>query len=208
MDFHRRLEHSSRPGSAYFVTWRLDGSLPVTRVTDLWTSDGPKFVELDQLLDAVSTGPRWLERPDVAGVVANALWKGVRESRYELGAWVLMPNHVHLALRPLGDQDIGAAVRSIKGSSAHAANRLLHRSGSRFWARDRQIAAEAACTTATGTTRDASPVRQRAKLALVERQGKRSLKPRVPLRPGPLGTRHLCGSVQDWPWSSAGENAA
>ena len=97
MDFHRRLEHSSRPGSAYFVTWRLDGSLPVTRVTDFWTSDGPKFVELDQLLDAVSTGPRWLERRDVADVVAKALWKGVGESRYELGAWVLMPNHVHRA---------------------------------------------------------------------------------------------------------------
>src|SRR5580704_15140017 len=29
MDFHCRLEHSSRPGSPYFVTWRLDGSLPV-----------------------------------------------------------------------------------------------------------------------------------------------------------------------------------
>jgi hypothetical protein len=50
------------------------------------TSDGPKFVELDRLLDAVSTGPKWLERRDVAGVVVNALWKGVRESRYELGA--------------------------------------------------------------------------------------------------------------------------
>src|ERR1700693_1236997 len=85
MDVHRRLEHFSRPGSAYFVTWRLDGSLPVAGVTDFWTSDGPKFVELDQLLDPMSTGPRWLERRDVAGVVANALWKGVRESRYELG---------------------------------------------------------------------------------------------------------------------------
>ena len=85
MDFHRRLEHSWRPGAAYFVTWRLDGSLPVTRVTDLWTIDGPKFVELDRLLDAVSTGPRCLERLDVAGVVANTLRKGVRESRYELG---------------------------------------------------------------------------------------------------------------------------
>jgi hypothetical protein len=78
MDFHHRLKHSSRPGSAYFVTWRLDVSLPVTRVTDFRTSDGLKFVELDQLLDAVATGPRWLERLDVAGVVANALWKGER----------------------------------------------------------------------------------------------------------------------------------
>ena len=64
------------------------------------SSDGPKFVELDQLLDAVSTGPRWLERRDMAGVVANALWKGVGESRYELGAWVLMPNHVHIGPAP------------------------------------------------------------------------------------------------------------
>jgi hypothetical protein len=80
---------SSRPGSAYFVTWRLDGSLPVTRVTDDWTIDGPKFVELDQLLDAVSTAPRWLERRDVADVVADALWKGVGESRYEVRSGAL-----------------------------------------------------------------------------------------------------------------------
>jgi len=180
MDFHRRLEHSSRPGSAYFLTWRLDGSLPVTRVTDLWTIDGPKFVELDQLLDAVSTGPRWLERRDVADVVENAIWKGVRESRYELGAWVLMPNHVHIALRLLGDQDLAAAVRSIKGTSAHAANRLLHGSGSRFWARGRQNAA-----------------RRSRVYHYVIRYIENN-----PVKAGP------CGSAQDWPWSSAGKNAA
>jgi len=78
-------EGAACPGSAYFVTWRLDGSLPGTRRTDFWTRDGPRFVELEQRLDAVSTGPRCLERLDVAGVVANTLRKGVRESRYELG---------------------------------------------------------------------------------------------------------------------------
>jgi len=181
MDFHRRLEHSSRPGSAYFLTWRLDGSLPVARVTDFWTCDGPKFVELDQLLDALSTGPRWLERRDVADVVADALWKGVRESRYELGAWVLMPNHVHVALRPLGDQDLASTVRSIKSSSAQAANRLLNRSGSRFRARDyfdRRI-------------------RDRDHEGRVTRYIENN-----PVRAG------LCDRVQDWPWSSAGKNAA
>jgi REP element-mobilizing transposase RayT len=98
------------------------------------------------------------------------------------GAWALMPNHVHIALRPLGDQDLAAAVRSIKGSSAHAANRLLHRSGSRFWASDyfgrrirdrdhegrvtRYIAAfsenlhfQAARPLATGTDRDVRMIR-------------------------------------------------
>jgi hypothetical protein len=82
VDFHRRLEHSWREGSAYFVTWRLDGSLPVGRVTGFRTSDGPKFVEFDRLPDAVPTGPRWLEQPDVARIVVNALLKGERESRY------------------------------------------------------------------------------------------------------------------------------
>jgi REP element-mobilizing transposase RayT len=79
----------------------------------VWTSDGLKFVELDQLLDAVSTRPSWLERPDVAGVVANALLKGERESKYELGAWVLMPNHVHAALSPVRPE--GPAGRSRVG---------------------------------------------------------------------------------------------
>jgi REP element-mobilizing transposase RayT len=118
-------------------------------VTDLWTSEGPKFVEWDQFPDAVSTGPGWLERPDVAGVVANAVSKGERESRYELGAWVLMPNHVHATLRSLGDHDLASTVRGIKGNSAHEANRLLNRSGSRFREMGTSIA-----EFATGTTRD------------------------------------------------------
>jgi hypothetical protein len=84
MDFHRRLDHSFREGSGYFVTWRLDGSLPVARVADFWACDGPKFVEFDRILDAVATGPRWLERPDIARAVVDVLLKGERESRYEL----------------------------------------------------------------------------------------------------------------------------
>ena len=50
--------------------------------------------------------------------------------------WVLMPNHVHAALRPLDDHDLASTVRSIKGSSAREVNRLLNRTGSPFWAKD------------------------------------------------------------------------
>jgi hypothetical protein len=139
MEFPRRREHSFRDGAAYFVTWRLDGSLPVARVADFLTSDGPKFVAFDRLLDAVATGPRWLQRTDIARIVVNALLKGERESGYELGAWVLMPNHVHAALRPLGGHDLASTVRGIrgiKGSSAREANLLLNRSDTRFRAKD------------------------------------------------------------------------
>jgi len=176
MDFHRRLEHSSRVGAAYFVTWRIDGSLPTAVVTDLWTSDGPKFVEFDRLLDAVPAGPRWLERPDIAPIVVDALRKGERESRHELGAWVLMPNHVHAVLRPLNDHDLASTMRAIKGSSAGEASRLLHRTGSPFWAKDyfnRRI-------------RDSDH----------EGRARRYIE-NNPVKAG------LCGGAQDWPWSSA-----
>lgn len=136
MDFHRRLERSSRDGAAYFVTWRPDGSLPVAGVAEFLTCDGPKFVEFDRLPDAVSTGPRWLGRPDVANIVVNVILSGERESRYELGAWVVMPNHVHAALRPIGGHSLGTTINSIKGKSARDANLLLNHSGSKFRAKD------------------------------------------------------------------------
>jgi len=162
------------------VTWRLDGSLPVARVADFWTLDGPKFVEFDRILDAVATGPRWLERPDIARVVVNTLLKGERESRYELGAWVLMPNHVHVSICPLGGCDLGSSVRGIKGSSAREANLLLDRNGTRFWAKDyfdRRI-------------RDEDHEGRVARY--IENN---------PVKAG------LCGCVEDWPWSSARKTA-
>jgi hypothetical protein len=44
MAFERRscLHHEWRPGAAYFVNWRLYGSLPVSRVATLWTLGGER----------------------------------------------------------------------------------------------------------------------------------------------------------------------
>jgi REP element-mobilizing transposase RayT len=140
------------------------------------TNEGAGFAEFDGLLDAAPTGPRWLEFPEVAGIVAECLLAGERERRYELRAWVLMPNHLHAALCPLGDQDLAAAVRSVRESSAMAANRFLKRTGAPFWARDsfdRRI-------------------RDR------EHEGRvRSYIENSPVKAG------LCAAAEDWLWSSA-----
>ncbi len=77
----------------------------------------------DRLLDAVATGPRWLALPKVAEAVVKALLDGEAIGQYELGTWVLMPNHVHVVLRPHGDL-------------AQVVGRLLKRTGEKFWARD------------------------------------------------------------------------
>jgi REP element-mobilizing transposase RayT len=131
---HRRLPHWGRDNAAYFVSWQLYGSLPLTKVADRWTTAGAKFVHEDKLLDAASTGPKWLIEPEVAQLVVRVLHQGVADGEYELGSWVLMPNHVHLVIRP--SLDLPAAVRSIKGRTARPANQFLNRSGQPFWARD------------------------------------------------------------------------
>jgi REP element-mobilizing transposase RayT len=41
-----------------------------------------------------------LIEPAVAEAVINIFEKGSQDGRYELGTWVLMPNHVYLVLRP------------------------------------------------------------------------------------------------------------
>lgn len=125
-----RLPHWQKDGAAYFVTWRLHGSLPLNVVADLWTSEGAKFVRADRLLDAAATGPRWLLQAAIARSVVTIL----KNSQCELGAWVVMPNHVHIVLRPYSD--LPKAIAGIKACSVRDANRLLNRVGRPFWASD------------------------------------------------------------------------
>jgi putative DNA methylase len=176
---HRKLPHWQREGAAYFVTWRLAGSLPVSLVADRLTAEGAKFLVADRLLDAIATGPRWLRFPEVAEAVAKVLLGGEAAGQYELGAWVLMPNHVHLVLRP--DADLAKIVGRIKACSAKEANRRLNRQGE-FWARnyfDRWI-------------------RGRVEEERITRYIERN-----PVNAG------LCASPDEWLWSSAARmNAA
>ena len=51
--------------------------------------------------------------------------------RYQLLAWVVMPNHVHVLFTPLG-APMWRIVDAWKGYTAKAANALLKRKG-RFW---------------------------------------------------------------------------
>ena len=103
------------------------------RIADFWTTEGAKFLAFDQVLDARATGPQWLIRPDVAGAVVDVLSAGQDKGFYELGSWVVMPNHVHVLLFPV--VDLCRVVSGIKVASAKAANGLLIRSGP-FWSRD------------------------------------------------------------------------
>ncbi|MFN3410495.1 MAG: REP-associated tyrosine transposase, partial [Limisphaerales bacterium] len=53
--------------------------------------------------------------------------------RYELSAWVVMPNHVHAVVRPLGDRSLSKVLQGWKSYTATVLNRLLARPGRPFW---------------------------------------------------------------------------
>jgi REP element-mobilizing transposase RayT len=65
-------------------------------------------------------------------LLAEAIVAGERERGfYELSAWVVMPNHVHLLILP--KVAVAEITRWLKGSTARRANQLLERTGLPFW---------------------------------------------------------------------------
>jgi len=75
-------------------------------------------------------GPRWLRRPEIAQFVVKQLRQESGRC-YELHAFVVMPNHVHLLLTPW--TELADITRTIKGRSARQANAALGRTGVPFW---------------------------------------------------------------------------
>jgi REP element-mobilizing transposase RayT len=95
-------------------------------------SAGRAFVALDREADKATFGPVWLRDARVALVVAEAFLYGERgRNFYQLGAWVIMPNHVHVLLLPKTSMPV--ITRWLKGSTARQANLILGRTGETFW---------------------------------------------------------------------------
>src|SRR3989442_14852964 len=102
MEYYRQLPHFHPHSTFIFLTWRLWGFLPALPVSaGAQPSPGHAFVANDRALDRCHSGSRWLEQAVIANLIAEAIQAGERERHfYELAAWVLMPNHVHLLILP------------------------------------------------------------------------------------------------------------
>ena len=144
---NRNLPHWQQEGRTYFVTFRLADSLPQQKLQqweaerEVWLRQHPhphtdeqqrgfheRFSDrVQQWLDA-GYGECWLRRPDVSAVVEEAL-KHLAGERYELGAYVIMPNHVHVLVTPLGDHALSDTLHSWKSYTANRINSILGRSG-------------------------------------------------------------------------------
>jgi len=87
---------------------------------------------MDRILDNARTGPLYLRRPEIAAMVAKAiLYRQEVMGHYELHAYVIMANHVHLLITPC--VEVSRLMQSLKRFTAREGNRLLGLTGQPFW---------------------------------------------------------------------------
>jgi len=154
MHFRGKLPHLKKEGAVYFVTFRLGDSLPAHEIARLknerraiteqaraakrpltWHEEQELLAwycdKVEALLDD-GRGACWLSKPNVADLVAGAL-EFFEGQRYELRAWVVMPNHVHAVLWPMPGHALSNILHSWKSYTSKEANKLLHCGGGPFW---------------------------------------------------------------------------
>lgn len=140
---HRRLPHWRQSGVAYFITFRLADSLPQPLLRQWqeeravwlrwhqlpWRPDEQREYEerftnhMQEWLDA-GMGECHMRRSDARAEVERCLLH-FDEDRYDIDAFVLMPNHVHAIIKPAHGSELSKLLQGIKGVSASRRNKLL-----------------------------------------------------------------------------------
>ena len=147
------LPHWTAEGATYAVTFRLADSLP-QKVLERWLFERENIVKtaqhvgrplspheekrlhelysekVEKYLDAAH-GSCWMKDDRVAEIVAKAL-NHFDGDRYDLLAWCVMPNHVHVVVRPRPGNELPDILHSWKSFTAKQVNNLLGRTGA-FW---------------------------------------------------------------------------
>ncbi len=163
--YKRNLPHLQFRGGEYFVTFRLFGSLPAHTVQELKSYrkqfkrimkndthgklrtkiERQIFAKYESHLDQNLYGPHWLKQPEIAKFVENSIH--YRNNRvYDLYAYCIMSNHVHMVFRHVDDQihkltagnrtleefPVTDILGNLKKFTARKCNQILERKGA-FW---------------------------------------------------------------------------
>lgn len=138
--YSRHLPHWRQDGATYFVTLRLADSLPQSKLAELkrwrveWEHRQPKPRTEAQWQDFAKQHAirmeRWMDEgygecvfrdAKTADIMSTAMlhFQGDRYSTY---AYVVMPNHVPVVVKPLGDWRLVQILESWKGFVGHSVN--------------------------------------------------------------------------------------
>ncbi|MCE5184886.1 MAG: valine--tRNA ligase [Planctomycetaceae bacterium] len=144
------LPHWTKEDAVYAVSFRLADSLPA-RILEAWQIERQSILqrakdqkrelteferqELERLYDEriesyldAGHGECVLRDPRAAGILADAL-NYFDGQRYHLVAWAIMPNHVHVILKPIQGDKLSEILHSWKSYTANEINKALGREG-------------------------------------------------------------------------------
>ena len=146
---HSNLPHWSKEATLLFVTFRLLDSLPpdveknIIEEYDVWKKTQPAKLSEEELqilyrfawhrnlnrsLDEKPYGSCLLAQPPIRSIVEEEI-RRYDGHHYDLSAFVIMPNHVHLLLQPLAGYTLSSIMRSIKRISSYRIHKLLSTAG-------------------------------------------------------------------------------
>jgi len=145
------LPHWRQEGATYFITFRLGDSLPQSKLNQwkaelaTWQRSHPEphddatkceYYELfparfQNWLDQ-GMGSCVLAQPEIKQLVEDAL-RHFDGDRYKLREFVVMPNHVHLLISPLGDHLASEILHSLKSFTANEINKRLDEKMDPVW---------------------------------------------------------------------------
>lgn len=158
--YERHLPHWRKPGASYLTTFRLNDSIPAAILQEMrdelkgwkhrlletaakhqgqlpadehsaWAEfQRGHLLKLESLLDD-GHGECLLRDPDHRHLVELTLHH-FHGRRYEMLAFVIMPNHVHALCRPFTGQIVEKLTGSWKRHSSETLNRMTRRRG-RVW---------------------------------------------------------------------------
>lgn len=121
--YKRNLPHIQPSGYAFFVTLRLDGTLPIQLIEKLKREYETEFEKLESIkniqlkketftkikwnyflkyekyLDSSKFGRKWLSNNNIAQVLVNT-YNFYNNKRYDLICYTVMSNHSHIILLP------------------------------------------------------------------------------------------------------------
>lgn len=154
-----KLPHIHPQSVPLFITFNLVDSLPAALVAELkaerekelqaaqtaedrYRIQKKYFGHYDAWLDRCQHGHDWLRQELIAQIVADEIHR-VAGQHYELYAYCIMPNHVHLLIRsliekfppsrkPTAVSPIAEIMRLLRGRTARYCNLALRREG-QFW---------------------------------------------------------------------------
>jgi len=149
--YKRRLPHIQIRSATYFITFRLANSLSVDVIKKLAEESNHVrnlaedekesayyswFEKFDRYLDQAIYSKNHLSNNKIARVIAEAI--EYRDGKvYDLIAYCIMPNHVHLVCKPLEKSNktyfsLAEILHSLKRHTPREANKMLQRQGA-FW---------------------------------------------------------------------------